>query len=77
MALVSRLCFAGDTPPDHEVVHRLLGYVTRESHMVRADGAQHPAGAIRTKRMSVFVDDSIDATPVVRSFLLQLLLRSK
>ena len=70
MALVSRLCFTKDTPPDEAVVHRLLGYVTRESQVARG-------GALRTKKMSVFADDGIDPTPVVRSFLLQLLLRSE
>ena len=75
MALVSRLCFAGDTPPEEAVIRRLLGLVTRESSLAAQAG--DPSALIRTKQMSPFPDECIDPTPVVRSFLLRLLLKSE
>jgi len=65
MELVSRLCFEGDMPPESDVVPRLLEHVTRQT------STDQPV----TKEMTIF--DSIDPTPVVRSLLLQLLLRSE
>ena len=67
MELVSRFCFEGDTPPEDGVVTRLLEHVTHN--------AQRDTGQLLTKEMTVF--DSVDSTPVVRSLLLQLLLRSE
>ena len=78
MDLVSRLCFSGDTPPDEAVVKKLMGYVTRQPKLV--ERLERLRGAARqrtvTKKLTLF-EDSIDPTPVVRSFLLQLLLRSE
>ncbi|XP_021342051.1 E3 ubiquitin-protein ligase rnf213-alpha-like, partial [Mizuhopecten yessoensis] len=65
MEVVSQLCFADDTPPSDDVVQKLLGYITRSTDK----------GKVVTKKISIF-DDSIDPTPVLRSFLLQLLLRT-
>ncbi|XP_033741837.1 E3 ubiquitin-protein ligase rnf213-alpha-like [Pecten maximus] len=65
MEVVSQLCFAEDTPPSDEVVQKLLGYITRSADK----------GMVVTKKMTIF-DDSIDPTPVLRSFLLQLLLQT-
>jgi len=65
-----------------------MGYVTRQSKLrerlqqqgVAVDGGVTEGGAAglqtRTKKMALF-EDSIDPTPVVRLFFLQLLLRSK
>ncbi|XP_069105330.1 E3 ubiquitin-protein ligase rnf213-alpha-like [Argopecten irradians] len=65
MEVVSQLCFADDTPPSDEVVEKLLSYITRSTNK----------GTVVTKKMTIF-DDSIDPTPVLRLFLLQLLLRT-
>ncbi|XP_066291012.1 E3 ubiquitin-protein ligase RNF213-like isoform X3 [Branchiostoma lanceolatum] len=67
MELVSRFCFAGGTPPEAGVVEMLLNYVVRRSQ----EGT-----AAKTKQFTPFEDDCIDQTPVIRSFLLQLLLRA-
>jgi len=81
MDLVSRLCF-GDcsTPPEEAVIRRLMGYITCTSQVaeklrkLKGEAAAAKSPAPRTKKM---FDDAIDATPVVRSFLLQLLLKSE
>ncbi|XP_035692571.1 E3 ubiquitin-protein ligase rnf213-alpha-like [Branchiostoma floridae] len=67
MDVVSMFCFADDTPPKQEVIDMLLGYIVREVDKNRA----------RTKGFSPFEDDCVDRTPIIRSFLLQLLLRFK
>jgi len=80
MDLVSQLCFGDDSvPPEEAVIHRLMGYITRKSiideklQKVKGATAAVPA-TTKTKKM---FDEAIDATPVVRSFLLQLLLKSE
>ncbi|XP_071953363.1 E3 ubiquitin-protein ligase rnf213-alpha-like [Antedon mediterranea] len=67
MEVISQLCFADGTPPSEKVIKRLLGYVTIDSKKQK-----QPA----TKKVSPFPEDCIDPNPVVRSFLLQLLLQS-
>ena len=67
MELVSSLCFPGDVPPETAVIQKLLEYITKESLK---------QGRVMTQRMNIF-QETIDPTPVVRSFLLQLLLRSE
>ncbi|XP_013380375.1 E3 ubiquitin-protein ligase rnf213-alpha-like [Lingula anatina] len=67
MALVSQLCFNEDTPPEPDVVRMLLSCVTKESQL--------KSGKSGTKDFNLF-DVCIDPSPVIRSFLLQLLLRS-
>ncbi|XP_033105070.1 E3 ubiquitin-protein ligase RNF213-like [Anneissia japonica] len=67
MEVVSQLCFADGTPPSEEVIKRLLGYVT-------IDSKKHNRRV--TRNVSPFPEDCIDPNPVVRSFLLQLLLQS-
>ncbi|XP_078381354.1 E3 ubiquitin-protein ligase rnf213-alpha-like isoform X3 [Oculina patagonica] len=65
MELVSLFCFgakAGDGVMDPEVFTMLMSYVIRASS--------------KTKDFSPFPEHGIDATPVVRSFLLQQLLRT-
>lgn len=65
LAVVSQLCFGGNIPPSDEVVQRLLSYVTVQTKEW-----------IYSKNFAV-ISDCIDRTPVVRSFLLQLLLRNR
>jgi len=79
MDLVSQLCFGDDSaPPEEAVIRRLMGYVTCTSKV--AEKLQQLKGTVavpavqKTKKM---FDDAIDATPVVRSFLLQLLLKTE
>eukprot|EP00058_Branchiostoma_floridae_P007057 XP_002592545.1 hypothetical protein BRAFLDRAFT_108419 [Branchiostoma floridae] len=67
MDVVSMFCFADDVPPDQEVIDMLLGFIVREVDGTRA----------RTKGFSPFQDECVDRTPIIRSFLLQLLLRFK
>ena len=70
MELVSTLCFGGNSPPGEGIINKLMSYITK----ARDDQGGHRR--VQTRQMTAF-KDSIDATPVVRSFLLQLLLRSK
>ena len=69
MELVSRLCFADGTPPEGGVINMLMNLIIGEARSKQKKRTL-------TRKMSVF-DDCIDTTPVVRSFLLQLLLRSR
>jgi hypothetical protein len=77
MDLVCQLCFAdsgiSSVPPEPEAFKRLIGYITCES---RASQKVKELEGQKTKKMGIF-DDALDPTPVVRSFLLQLLLRSE
>lgn len=66
MEVVSQLCFAGQNPPSDDVVIKLLSYIT----------VQSKKGWMYSKNMEV-IDDAFDRTPVVRSFLLQLLMRTR
>ncbi|CAH1233987.1 RNF213 [Branchiostoma lanceolatum] len=67
MEVVSKFCFAYDEPPQQEVIGMLLGYIVRKEDATQAG----------TKGFSPFADEGVDRTPVIRSFLLQLLLRFK
>ncbi|XP_006816196.2 E3 ubiquitin-protein ligase rnf213-alpha-like [Saccoglossus kowalevskii] len=66
MEIVSRLCFMGNLPPHSDVIERMLTYVSKNTRENEN---------IRSKRMSALVEDCIDPTPVLRSFLLQLILK--
>lgn len=66
MELVSSLCFGQVTPPEQELVHLLLNIVFVEQH------EQHG-----TKEFTYSEKAKIDSVPVIRSFLLQLLLEYK
>ncbi|VDI37174.1 Hypothetical predicted protein, partial [Mytilus galloprovincialis] len=68
MEVVSQLCFAAGTPPSKEVIDKLLSYITGHSRTKRAE-------RIVSKELTIF-EDSIDPTPVVRSFLLQQLMQT-
>ncbi len=69
MEMVARLCFMGNSAPEDDVIKKLLSYVTQESKV-------KGQAQLQTRRLTPF-EDCIDPTPVVRSFLLQLLLKSK
>ncbi|CAC5391523.1 RNF213 [Mytilus coruscus] len=66
MEVVSQLCFAEGTPPSQEVIKKLLSYII---------GQSKKDTKMVTKELTVF-QDSIDPSPVVRSFLLQHLLQT-
>ncbi|XP_061169274.1 E3 ubiquitin-protein ligase rnf213-alpha-like [Saccostrea echinata] len=65
MDLVSQLCFSDDVPPSRHVVEKLMSHIT----------ATAKSGKMASKELSVF-EEGIDPTPVLRSFLLQHLLRT-
>jgi hypothetical protein len=69
MNLVSQLCFAEDQPPSRDVIEILMSYVIHEPR-----GDKQMALRPRTKELTVY-DECIDPSPVLRSLLLQLLLR--
>ncbi|XP_072046322.1 E3 ubiquitin-protein ligase rnf213-alpha-like [Amphiura filiformis] len=75
MGVVSQLCFAEGTPPNCEVVERLMTYVTRETEMKDSNDKQQRR-RMQTKRLTATKGDGIDPSPVIRSVLLQLLLQS-
>jgi len=76
MDLVSQLCFGDDSdPPEEGVIRRLMGYITCTSKV--AEKLQELKGAAAVQKTKKMFDDAIDATPVVRSFLLQLLLKTE
>ncbi|VDI24291.1 Hypothetical predicted protein, partial [Mytilus galloprovincialis] len=68
MEVVSQLCFADGTPPSKEVIDKLLSYITGQSKTKKT-------GRVLSKELTIF-DDTIDPTPVVRSFLLQQLMQT-
>ncbi|XP_052243691.1 E3 ubiquitin-protein ligase rnf213-alpha-like [Dreissena polymorpha] len=63
---VTQLCFADEEPPSEEVLSKLLSYVTCTSKV----------GRRYTKNMNIF-DTGVDPNPVFRSFLLQLMMKSR
>ncbi|KAK3098458.1 hypothetical protein FSP39_019662 [Pinctada imbricata] len=67
MEVVSQLCFSEDMAPEPELIQKLMSYIIRQSKKGR--------GRVFTNEMTVF-EDGLDPTPVFRSFLLQLLIRS-
>lgn len=69
MDLVSQLCFSDDEPPSNQVVEKLMSHITATTRGKQGE-------KMTSKEMSVFEED-IDPTPVLRSFLLQHLLRTR
>lgn len=65
------MCFDGGEPPDDALVRMLMEYVTGR----RPQNANNEQ-PIRTKQINLF-NDNLDPNPVIRSVLLQLLLRSR
>ena len=67
MAVVSQLCFAGQEPPEPDAVEHIFSYVI-----------QHVEGVttVRTQQLTLR-DDQMDPSPVLRSFILRLLLKHR
>ncbi|XP_071122875.1 E3 ubiquitin-protein ligase RNF213-like [Mytilus edulis] len=68
MEVISQLCFAEGTPPAPEIINKLQSYIIGQSEDERGK-------KLVSKELTVF-QDSIDPTPVVRSFLLQQLMQT-
>jgi len=77
MELVHSLCFAGNKVPDGEVVTKLIGYVICESRPKPVSATQPGQVKRTTTKQLTPLAQIADPTPIFRSFLLQLLLRSK
>lgn len=63
MEIVSSLCFGQLSPPDSDLIRELLNVVFTEQQ--------------KTKEFTYSERQKTDAVPVIRSFLLQLLLEHK
>ena len=63
MEVVSSLCFGQTTPPEPQLIEELLKVVFTEKD--------------ETKELTYSDKEETDAVPVIRSFLLQLLLEHK
>ena len=68
MEVVSNLCFGGHKPPEPDLIKMLMNTVFTER--------KEDASALDTRDMTPYQADP-DQVPVVRSFLLQLLLEHK
>ncbi|XP_062600132.1 E3 ubiquitin-protein ligase RNF213-like [Saccostrea cucullata] len=81
MKVVSQLCFENNSPPEKEVIKKLSSLITSEcvpeEERVATLGRSEytKKKTLATKRMCIF-DTTTDITPVFRSFLLQLLIRT-
>lgn len=64
MEVVSSLCFGQSNPPNSELIEQLLNIVFEENEE-------------KTKEFSFSEKDDSDKVPVMRSFLLQLLLEQR
>lgn len=67
MDMVSQLCFAGHTPPSQKVIEKLLSYITV---------APKKSNLKFTKEMTL-LPTGIDPNPVFRSYLLQLVIKTR
>ena len=76
LEVVSGLCFGQSTVPDHDLVEMLLNIVFTEKAQV---GGGDEEGGLGTRVLTPYKDDpkGKDETPIIRSFLLQLLLEHK
>ncbi|XP_022250656.1 E3 ubiquitin-protein ligase rnf213-alpha-like isoform X2 [Limulus polyphemus] len=61
--VLSRYCFSGNSPPDDTVIKELIRLITVNKNE-----------NLQTRNMTVFDVDYVDPTPVIRSYLLKLLL---
>lgn len=67
MAVVSQLCFAGQEPPEPDAVEHIFSYVIR-----RVEGV----ATVQTQQLTLR-DEQMDPSPVLRSFILRLLLKHR
>ena len=74
--VVSSLCFGQSSAPEDALVMVLLDIVFTEQKEVE-EGGEGKGGKRGTRNLTPFKDDVKDKLPVVRSFLLQLLLEHK
>ena len=74
--VVSGLCFGQSTVPDDDLVEMLLNIVFTEKAQVEG---REEEGRLGTRVLTPYKDDlkERDETPIIRSFLLQLLLEHK
>lgn len=71
MQVVSQLCFENATAPSDDVMKHLLQLVIHKKENSKLNTTM-----ILTRKMTIF-ETVVDTTPVFRSFLLQLLIRTK
>ena len=71
MEIVSNLCFGGQKPPEPDLIKMLMDTVFTEKKQ------ELETVSLDTRDMTPYQDDPDDQVPVVRSFLLQLLLEHK
>ena len=69
MELISTLCFGGREPPEEELIQMLVNTVFTERQEIESVGME-------TREFN-YREDVRDKIPVIRSFLLQLLLEHK
>ena len=71
--MVSTLCFGQSSAPEDKLIIMLLDIVFTEQ-MVVDEGEEGGKGKRGTRNLTPFKDESGDKQPIIRSFLLQLLL---
>ena len=71
--VVSRLCFGQSSAPEDELIKMLLDIVFTEPSEVE-EGGEGEGERCGTRNLTPFKDTPGDKQPVIRSFLLQLLL---
>ena len=74
MEVVSGLCFSQSKAPEEKLVEMLLGIVFTERP---GKEARETDGRLDTRELTPYKTDKSDENPVIRSFLLQLLLQHK
>lgn len=66
--MLQKFVFASDTMPHEEIIHDLLSFIVTKE-------LPKDESVPRTRQLSPFPGDFIDSKPVIRSFVLQLLLK--
>ena len=74
--MVSGLCFGQSSPPEDKLIIMLLDIVFTEQREME-EGGEGEGGRRGTRNLTPFIDSVGDKQPIVRSFLLQLLLEHK
>ena len=75
MELVSTLCFGGKEPPEEELIQMLINTVFTERRQ-ELESEDLEIGDLGTKEFN-YRETVRDTIPVIRSFLLQMLLEHK